>query len=141
MVSHCYSTFSKAIRIHGREVSYSVIHLFKTLCTNEVQWPPHYSVHNLYTKKQNVVTVAKCCSFMHGNCRQLYTINKILTSWRCATSKKPVALQLQLPCNKRIDNLYFIINKLICNSLITLLCVAIFKQITLVHRSIFSTVL
>ena len=33
-------------------------------------------------------------------------------------------MQLQLPCIKRIDNLYFVINELFCNSLIMLLCIA-----------------
>jgi len=35
------------------------------------------------------------------------------------TSKKPGAMQLQLPCIKRIDKLYFVINELLCNSLNT----------------------
>ena len=42
-------------------------------------------------------------------------------------------MQLQYyPYIKRIDNLYFVINELLCDSLITLLCIAkeaLFKQI------------
>jgi len=43
-------------------------------------------------------------------------------------------MQLQLPCIKRIDNLYFVLNELFCNSLITLLCIAkevLFEQTAL----------
>jgi len=43
-------------------------------------------------------------------------------------------MQLELLCIKRIDNLYFVINELFCNALITLLCIAkeaLFKQTAL----------
>jgi len=43
-------------------------------------------------------------------------------------------MQLQLPCIKNIDNLYFVMNELFCNSLITLLCIAkeaLFEQTAL----------
>ena len=41
-------------------------------------------------------------------------------------------MQLQLLCNKRIHNLVFHnINKLFCNSLVTLLCIVLFEQIAL----------
>jgi len=43
-------------------------------------------------------------------------------------------MQLQLPCIKRIDNLYFVINELFCNSVITLLRIAkeaLFEQTAL----------
>ena len=51
--------------------------------------------------------------------------------------KKPGAMQLQFSCIKRINNLYFVINELFCNSLITLLCIAkevLLKQTALNHR-------
>jgi len=45
-------------------------------------------------------------------------------NWCCATSKKPGAMQLQLSCINWIDNLYFVINELFCNSSIMLLYIA-----------------
>jgi len=48
--------------------------------------------------------------------------------------KKPAATQLQLRCIKRIHYLYFVINELFTDSLVTLLCIAkeaLFEQTAL----------
>ena len=71
---------------------------------------------------------------------RFYIIKPTITSWCYATSKKPGAMQLQLPC---INNLYFVINELFCNFLIMLLSIAkevIFEQTALIKQLLLTEV-